>query len=360
MIYNQVSVFSTEVSGAVVAAHSAIGSSTGWTGSRADLTGSEITSTDSFATSTGSGAASTDSGVVLMTSGAGLIGSEEASTDSGEASTDSEIASTFSGAGSTVTGAGSADSVATSTDSGAASVGSVVVSGGSAVSSTTATAGFSGVSSFSGSDADSAAGSGVGSGVGSLIDGGLSFTAAGSAAFFSDVGSTEERPLACEVILRGLDTLVFGGVFGSTFSCVLFAELAVGRIILARKPSSGDRALALTRELGLSCALLLWGERETREGCLRTVVVREVVAPVGLLGFKLDGLRFNVVVAVPARLDAREVGPPVPRRAADEAVCAVIEGGRLTGRVGDLVRVLVLVVVLVVCFWAASLPGSDD
>lgn len=353
MIYNQVSVFSTEVSGAVVAAHSAIGSSTGWTGSRADLTGSEITSTDSFATSTGSGAASTDSGVVLMTSGAGLIGS-------GEASTDSKKVSTFSGAGSTVTGAGSADSVATSTDSGAASVGSVVVSGGSAVSSTTATAGFSGVSSFSGSDADSAAGSGVGSRVGSLIDGGLSFTAAGSAAFFSDVGSTEERPLACEVILRGLDTLVFGGVFGSTFSCVLFAELAVGRIILARKPSSGDRALALTRELGLSCALLLWGERETREGCLRTVVVREVLAPVGLLGFKLDGLRFNVVVAVPARLDAREVGPPVPRRAADEAVCAVIEGGRLTGRVGDLVRVLVLVVVLVVCFWAASLPGSDD
>lgn len=85
-----------------------------------------------------------------------------------------------------------------------------------------------------------------------------------------------------------------------------------------------------------------------------------VVVPVALSGFKLDGLRFNVVVAVPARLDAREEVPPGPRRAAEEAVGAVIEAGRLTGRVGDFVRDLVFVVVLVVCFGAASFAGNDD
>lgn len=93
---------------------------------------------------------------------------------------------------------------------------------------------------------------------------------------------------------------------------------------------------------------------------MRTVEVRVEVGPVALSGFKLDGLRFNVVVAVPARLDAREEGPPGPRRAAEDAVGAVIEAGRLTGRVGDFVRLLDAVVALVVCFGTAAFGGNDD
>ena len=111
----------------------------------------------------------------------------------------------------------------------------------------------------------------------------------------------------------------------------------------------------LTRELGLSWAR----ERVAREGCLRIVEVRVEVVPVGLSGFRLDGLRFSFVVAVSARLDAREGGPPLPRRAAEEAVGAVIDAGRLTGRVGDFVRGLVFVVVLAVCFGAVSLDGNE-
>lgn len=90
------------------------------------------------------------------------------------------------------------------------------------------------------------------------------------------------------------------------------------------------------------------------------VEARVVVVPVALSGLKLDGLRFNVVVAVPARLDAREGGPPGPRRAAEEAVSAVIDAGRLTVRVGDFVRDFVFGAVLVVCFGAASFAGNDD
>ncbi len=56
------------------------------------------------------------------------------------------------------------------------------------------------------------------------------------------------------LFIFALDVAVFlGGVLGSTFSCVLLAELAVGRIILARNPSSGALEPAvLTRDLGRS------------------------------------------------------------------------------------------------------------
>ena len=52
---------------------------------------------------------------------------------------------------------------------------------------------------------------------------------------------------------EGWEGLFLGGLLVSTFSWVLHAELAVGRIILARKPSSTalDRAL-LAREAGRS------------------------------------------------------------------------------------------------------------
>ena len=53
---------------------------------------------------------------------------------------------------------------------------------------------------------------------------------------------------------RGLSELVvfFGASLVSVLSCVLLAELAVGRVILAKKPSSGPDALVLLgRGVGL-------------------------------------------------------------------------------------------------------------
>lgn len=155
-------------------------------------------------------------------------------------------------------------------------------------------------------------------------------------------------------LLRGalgaLDTVLLGlgGLLISSFSCVLLAELAVGRIILAKKDSSGAReaALLLARECGLSCDVLGLGASETREPCLRTEL--EDVVLEGFLGFSAfseTGLRLGLVefaalVRLGGRDDGREVVPPVPPElslAADEAVGAIIEFGRRTGRVGDLV-----------------------
>jgi hypothetical protein len=60
--------------------------------------------------------------------------------------------------------------------------------------------------------------------------------------------------------------------FASVFSWDLLAELAVGRIILARKPSLTGlvACTSLVRELGRSLAG--WLGNEGREDCLRTPV----------------------------------------------------------------------------------------
>lgn len=84
-------------------------------------------------------------------------------------------------------------------------------------------------------------------------------------------------------------TLALGGLLTSTFSCVLLAELAVGRIILARNPSSTGLEAVLDRECGRS--LPDGGECEA---CLRALDAVGVMARLrvpALAFFKLEGLR---------------------------------------------------------------------
>lgn len=129
-----------------------------------------------------------------------------------------------------------------------------------------------------------------------------------------------------------------GGVFTSTFSWVLLAELAVGRIIRARKPSSAAfGAPVLVRLFVLSGALDGAG-REGREVFLlptfddapdgtprEPAIVRFLTS--------VDGLRPRLLLIL-ARLGDLEGGPPAIL-AAEAAVGAVAEAGRRTGRVGD-------------------------
>lgn len=128
-----------------------------------------------------------------------------------------------------------------------------------------------------------------------------------------------------------------GGVFASTFSWVLLAELAVGRIIRARKPSSAAfGAPVLVRLLGFSGAFDGAG-REGRE----VFLPRFKDAPEGgprdpatvRFLFNVDGLRPRLLLIL-ARLGDLSGGPPATL-AAEAAVGAVAEAGRRTGRVGD-------------------------
>ena len=112
-----------------------------------------------------------------------------------------------------------------------------------------------------------------------------------------------------------------GGLLGSTLSCILLAELAVGRIIRARKPSSrGAREDAvLIRDLG-------------RSGM-------ECVASQVVSGLRVDGLRESVL-AVSVLGELRKLmwlceRARDPVLAADAAVGVTREAGRRTGRVGD-------------------------
>lgn len=124
-----------------------------------------------------------------------------------------------------------------------------------------------------------------------------------------------------------------GGVFGSTFSCVLLAELAVGRIRRERKSLPGAFVLAiLVRGLGFGlCSSVDAGNDE------RGALVR-MFAAVGRGGtlftvalFMIDSLDG---FAVEALLSGRG-GIVLPVLAEDEAVDAVAAPGRRTGRVGD-------------------------
>lgn len=93
--------------------------------------------------------------------------------------------------------------------------------------------------------------------------------------------------------------------FASDLSWVLLAELAVGRIILARNPSLTGFVLvptSLVRELGRSWAG--WTGREGRDDCLRRppvvpTVARDWLAAVALL--REDGFLVSVEVVVVAR-----------------------------------------------------------
>lgn len=138
-------------------------------------------------------------------------------------------------------------------------------------------------------------------------------------------------------LAAGFATFVgLGGLFTSTLSCALLAELAVGRVILARKPSSTGLVLALlTRDLGRS--LFDCDESDGREDCLLRLeaVGVEVRGDAVLSVFRVDDFRVRPDEGVAARLGDWEA---VPFFAAEDAVGAVMEAGRRTGRVGDLDR----------------------
>lgn len=117
----------------------------------------------------------------------------------------------------------------------------------------------------------------------------------------------------------------------SIFSCVLLAELAVGRIMRARNPSSTGLELALlAREPGRSLDDWLWGD--PRGVCLRTLEAVGVDERALVPFFKVDGLR-----------DAVEIVVVVPFDLADW-VGAVAAAGRRAVLVGDLVAGLLVVV----------------
>ena len=124
---------------------------------------------------------------------------------------------------------------------------------------------------------------------------------------FRSVAVAGALPLRTPELLRG-------GLLTSTFSCVLLAELAVGRIKRARKPSSGVLAVLPARDGGR--AAVEAGPSEGRLGRVRKVV--------GLF-FALTALVLRSLALV-----------PLPLLAADAAVGAVRCEGSAAGRVGDL------------------------
>ena len=124
----------------------------------------------------------------------------------------------------------------------------------------------------------------------------------------------------------------------STFSCVLLAELWVGRIIRARKDPSGAFVLAMLKRAFDFWVVVDGAGKEGREEDLRTVDLtprggsRDEGTPRSFAG--REGLLVFVVLA---RLGGRE-GAVSPSFAAEEAVVAVAAAGRRTGRVGDFGR----------------------
>jgi hypothetical protein len=145
------------------------------------------------------------------------------------------------------------------------------------------------------------------------------------------------------VVLDGA-VLLFGGLLASGRSCVLLAELAVGRIILAKNPSlTGLELWSLVRELGRSCAGC--AAREGRDDCLRTLEVADPRAGGALTALlRDDGLRVRVEAVVVVRPFE---GPTAPNLPEDDAVDAVAEDGSRAGLVGDFDRGLLLGAVVV-------------
>ena len=130
-----------------------------------------------------------------------------------------------------------------------------------------------------------------------------------------------------------------GGLFTSTLSWTLLAELSVGRIIRAKKSPPAGFVLAvlavLVRGFGFWLALDGAG-RDGRAGFGRAGAA-EVDTAEGR-----EGRRGLLMLAWLVRLGERGDGA----FAAEAAVAAVADEGRRTGRVGDLARGLTAGVLL--------------
>jgi len=106
-----------------------------------------------------------------------------------------------------------------------------------------------------------------------------------------------------------------------TLSCDLWAELVVGLIIRARKPSS---AAPLTLDFGLSVTRGIGGLPKAGRSLFKVEAFRRSVAA-------FSGERVEVLP-----IDLRLVGADGAVLEADAAVEAVSDTGNFTGRVGDL------------------------
>lgn len=92
--------------------------------------------------------------------------------------------------------------------------------------------------------------------------------------------------------------------------------------------------VVLTRDLGRS-RLAECAGNDWRDGCLRMLDAVGAVNRDGASSLSVDGFRDNPRDGVAARLGDRDKFPIL---AAEDAVGAVIEAGRRTGRVGDFDR----------------------
>lgn len=125
----------------------------------------------------------------------------------------------------------------------------------------------------------------------------------------------------------------------------------VGRIILAKKPSSGLLICVLIRDLGRSCFSCPLA-REAREGFFASVEVAEETLARGGRIDKFDD--FFVMVL----RNSGSVGERCASLAADEAVFAVAAVGSLESLVGVLV-LMTLGDAGVFSFFVASIVGFD-
>ena len=153
----------------------------------------------------------------------------------------------------------------------------------------------------------------------------------GSVSFISDLAQADSL-----LLLMSLETcpgcaVCLGGDFGSTLSCVFWAELWVGLIILSKKPPEGPVVLAIL-DLGFGFGFGLSNGVESAGN----------EALIDLEGLVRDALRtFAVIGALFCRLGGRLTMASSPSCfAAEDAVDAIAAAGSFTGLVGDLGRVV--------------------
>jgi hypothetical protein len=137
-----------------------------------------------------------------------------------------------------------------------------------------------------------------------------------------------------------------------SFSWVFWAKLAVGRVILARNPSSGTLPTLLVRDLGKSCP----PDCDTSDALELFFANDEAAAD--LLCCDVATFLALAVAVVLVRLAGR-LGP-VLALATEAVVCAVAAAGRRAGFVGDRGRVLLVGDVGDVSFLTPLLVGTES